>query len=165
MIAPDDAHELMFELKLHRAECQFLTGALAEAEQCLAALSSRASNTIERANVACLRVDLYTALDQGSRAIAVGLDYLRHLGIDWPPHPTDKEVLSEHERIWSQLGGRAIDELIELPLMSDAESLATLDVLTKLSVPTPIDANAAASAAMSSELPVNKRRAEPSDVL
>jgi PAS domain S-box-containing protein len=134
-------HELIFELELHRAECEFLTGALAEAEQRLAALSARVATTVERANVACLRVDLYTALDQGSRAIAVGLDYLRHLGVDWPPHPTDEEVLREYERIWSQLGGRAIEDLIELPLMSDAVSLATLDVLTKLSVPTPIDAN------------------------
>ena len=134
-------HELIFELELHRAECEFLTGALAEAEQRLAALSARVATTVERANVACLRVDLYTTLDQGSRAIAVGLDYLRHLGIEWSPHPTEEEARREYERIWSQLGGRAIEELIELPLMRDAESLATLDVLTKLSVPTPIDAN------------------------
>jgi PAS domain S-box-containing protein len=134
-------HELIFELELHRAECEFLTGALAEAEQRLATLSACVATTVERAKVACLRVDLYTMLDQGSRAIAVGLDYLRHLGIDWSPHPTDEEVFREYERIWSQIGGREIEELIELPSMSDAESLATLDVLTKLSVPTPIDAN------------------------
>jgi len=80
--------ELIFELESHRAECEFLTGALAEAEQRLAALSARAATTVERASVTCLRVDLYTALDQSSRAIAVGLDYLRHPGIDWSPHPT-----------------------------------------------------------------------------
>ena len=77
---------------------------LAEAEQRLAALSTRAANTVERATVACLRVDLYTTLDQSSRAIAVGLDYLRHLGIDWSPHPTEEEARREYERIWSQLG-------------------------------------------------------------
>ena len=102
-------HELTFALELHRAECEFLTGALAEAEQRLAALSSRAASTVERATVACLRVDLYTTLDQGSRAIAVGLDYLRHLGIDWSPHPTEEEVRREYERIWSQLGSRTIE--------------------------------------------------------
>jgi len=69
----------------------------------------------ERATVACLRVDLYTALDQSSRAIAVGLDYLRHLGIDWSPHPTDEEARREYERVWSQLGSRTIEALIELP--------------------------------------------------
>ncbi|WP_079545809.1 trifunctional serine/threonine-protein kinase/ATP-binding protein/sensor histidine kinase [Bradyrhizobium lablabi] len=128
-------HQLSFALELHRAECEFLTGALAEAEQRLAALSGRAANTVERARVACLRVDLYTTLDQSSRAIAVGLDYLRHLGIDWSPHPTEEEARREYERIWSQLGSRTIEALIDLPLMSDPASLATLDVLTKIGPP------------------------------
>jgi PAS domain S-box-containing protein len=128
-------HELTFALALHRGECEFLTGALAEAEQRLAALSSRAANTMERATVACLRADLYTTLDQGSRAISVGLDYLRHLGIDWSPHPTEEEARREYERVWSQLADRTIESLIELPLMSDPASLATLDVLAKIGVP------------------------------
>jgi PAS domain S-box-containing protein len=128
-------HELIFALELDRAECEFLTGALAEAEQRLAALSTRAASTVERATVACLRVDLYTTLDQSSRAITVGLDYFRHLGIDWSPHPTEEEARREYERIWSQLGSRTIESLIELPLMSDPASLATLDVLTKIGPP------------------------------
>jgi PAS domain S-box-containing protein len=128
-------HELTFALELHRGECEFLTGSLAEAEQRLAALSTRAADTVERATVACLRVDLYTTLDQSSRAIAVGLDYLRHLDIDWSPHPTEEEARREYERIWSQLGSRTIEDLIELPLMSDPASLATLDVLTKIGPP------------------------------
>jgi PAS domain S-box-containing protein len=138
-LLPEDSwerrHELAFALELHRAECEFLTGALAEAEQRLAALATRAANTVERATVACLRVDLYTTLDQSSRAVAVGLDYLRYLGIDWSPHPTEEEARREYERIWSRLGSRTIEELIELPLMSDPASLATLDVLTKIGPP------------------------------
>jgi predicted ATPase len=138
-LLPEDSwkrrHELTFALELHRGECEFLTGALAAAEQRVAALSTRAADTVERATVACLRVDLYTTLDQGSRAIAVGLDYLRHLGIDWSPHPTEEEARREYERIWSQLESRTIEALIELPLMSDSESLATLDVLAKIGPP------------------------------
>jgi len=105
------------------------------AEQCLNVLSTRAANMLERATVACLRVDLYTSLDQSSRAIAVGLDYLRIWAIDWSPHPTEEVARREYERIWSQLGSRTIEDLIELPLMSDPSSLATLDVLTKLGPP------------------------------
>jgi predicted ATPase/signal transduction histidine kinase/GAF domain-containing protein len=128
-------HELIFALELNQAECELLTGALAEAEQRLAALSTRAASTVERATVASLRVDLYTTLDQSSRAIAVGLDYLRHLGIDWSPHPTEEEVRREYERIWLQLGSRTIESLIELPLMTDPASLATLEFLTKIAPP------------------------------
>jgi PAS domain S-box-containing protein len=127
--------ELIFALELNRAECEFLTGALAEAEQRLAVLSTRAATTVERAAVTCLRVDLYTTLGQGGHAIGVGLEYLRHLGVEWSPHPTEEEVLRELDRLWSQIGDRAIEELVDLPLMSDPESLATLDVLIKIAAP------------------------------
>jgi predicted ATPase len=106
-----------------------------EAEERLAALSRRVANMVERATVAGLRVELYTTLDQGSRAIAVGLEYLRNLGIDWSPHPTEEEARCEYDRIWSQLENRTIEALIESPLMSDPASLATLDVLTKIGPP------------------------------
>jgi PAS domain S-box-containing protein len=127
--------ELIFPLELHRAECEYLTGELAAAEERLTMLSSRAAKTVDQSTLACLRVDLYTTLDQSDRAVAVCLAYLQHLGVEWSPHPTDEEVRREYERIWSQLGTRAIEELIDLPLMSDPESLATLDLLTRVVPP------------------------------
>src|SRR6202040_2960753 len=63
-------HELAFTLELHRAECEFLTGELTVAAERLTMLSSRAANTVERATVACLRVDLYTTLNRSDRAVA-----------------------------------------------------------------------------------------------
>jgi predicted ATPase len=127
--------ELAFALELHRAECEFLTGELAAAEERLTMLSSRTADTVELATVTCLRVDLYTTLDQSDRAVDVGLDYLRYLGVEWSPHPAAEEGRREYERIWSQLGSRAIEKLIDLALMSDPASLATMDVLTKVLPP------------------------------
>jgi PAS domain S-box-containing protein len=128
-------HELFFSLELIRAECEFLTGALAAAEQRLNVLSTRTATTIERAAVASLRADLYVTLGQSSRAVTVGLDYLRFLGIEGSPHPTDEDVRREYNRIWSQIGSRTIEDLIDLPLMTDPASLATMDVLTKVGPP------------------------------
>src|SRR5208337_2627156 len=114
-------------------ECEFLTGALAEAEAHSAELSQRGADTVERAAVAGLLIDVYTTLNRSDSAIAVGLEYLsRRLGIDWSPHPTDEEVQREYGLIWSRLGGRTIEELIDLPLMADPNSPATLDILTRL---------------------------------
>jgi PAS domain S-box-containing protein len=125
-------HEIAFRLELGRAECEFLTGQSAAAEERLAGLSARAANTVELATVACLRVDVYTTLDQSARAVDVCLDYLRHLGVEWSAHPTEEEVEREYGRIWSHLGNHAIEQLTELPLMSDPGSLATLGVVTKV---------------------------------
>ena len=51
-----------FELELHRAECEFLTGQSSAAEERLAMLSSRAATPVELATVTCLYIDLYTTL-------------------------------------------------------------------------------------------------------
>ena len=128
----DRKYHLIFPLELNRAECEFLTGQSATAENRLTELSSRASNAVGLATVTCLLVDLYTSLNQSERAVAVSLNYLRHLGLEWSPHPTAEEAQREYERIWAQLGSRAIEDLVELPLISNPAYLATLDVLTKV---------------------------------
>lgn len=128
-------HELNFALELQRAECEHATGALAQAEARLAALSTRASTTGQFATVACLRIDLAMTIGQLDQAVAIALDSLRHLGIDWPLEPTEEQVRCEYERIWSQLGDRTIEEICELPLMSDPDTLATIDLLMRVATP------------------------------
>ncbi|PPK46458.1 PAS domain S-box-containing protein [Trinickia symbiotica] len=127
--------DLIFALELERAECEFLTGELVAADERLTALSNRATNTVERASVACVQMDVCTTLDRSDRAVAVALDYLRHVGIDLSPHPTQEEARREYEQIWSRLVDRTIESLIELPLMSDPDSLATVGVLNKVLPP------------------------------
>ena len=127
--------DLIFPLELERAECEFLTGDLAAADARLTAVSKRTANSVERAAVACLHMDVCTTLGQSGSAVAVALDYLRQVGIEWSPHPTDDEARREYEQIRSQMGSCAIEDVVDMPLMSDPESLGTVDVLTKLVVP------------------------------
>jgi predicted ATPase/signal transduction histidine kinase len=128
-------HALMFALELNRAECEFLTGQLSVADERLTALSKRAVTTIERADVACLQMDVYLLLDRSDGAVAVCLDYLRHVGIEWSAHPSDDQVRHEYEQIGALLGDRAIEALIDLPLMKDPTSLVTVNALGKLFAP------------------------------
>ena len=128
-------HELTFALELNRAECEFLTGAQAKAQERLTALSTRAASTVEQATVACLRVDVYFTLDQSARAVTVGLDYLRDVGVDLPAHPSEEDARREYDRTWSRVRQQSLEEFVNLPLMSDPASLATLDVMTKVSAP------------------------------
>ena len=135
----DDAWEkqpdLMFPLELHRAECEFLTGELAASEARLSTLATRAANPVDKATVASLRIDLYTTLGRSDQAIDVCLSYLRHLGIEWSAHPTAEEARREYDRTWSLLGGRQIEELIDLPVVSAPEFVATLDILVRVLSP------------------------------
>jgi PAS domain S-box-containing protein len=130
--------DLIFALELERAECEFLTGELEAADERLTALSSRTVNTLERAALASLLIDVGLERLQPDRAVAVALDYLRQVGIEISPHPTEDEVRREYEEIWSHLGSRSIEEIAALPLMGDPESLATVEVLIKTGVPASI---------------------------
>jgi PAS domain S-box-containing protein len=123
--------DLMLALDLNRAECEFLTGELAAAEERLTVIASRATDPVDAATVACLRIDLYTTVGRSERAVDVCLIYLRRFGIDWSPHPTEDEARREYDQMWALLGGRQIESLIDLPLMSHPEFVASLDVLTK----------------------------------
>src|SRR5262249_37728448 len=138
-LLPEDKWErlqgLAFELELHSADCEVCTGALQAAEQRLAALVTRTVDNVQRCIVAQRRVDLYVILGAAERVVAVALECLRHVGIDWSAHPTEAEARREYERIWSLLGDRTIESLVDQPLMEDPEARATLDLLTSLTLP------------------------------
>ncbi|WP_437994781.1 AAA family ATPase [Sorangium sp. So ce185] len=128
-------YELIFALELHRAECEFLTGELSRAEERLSMLSRRAGDLVAFGAVTCARMALYTTMDRSDRSVEACLEYLRRVGVEWSPHPTDAEVLQEYERMWQRLEGRPIEELFDLPPMADPDCRTTIDVLSWCEAP------------------------------
>jgi PAS domain S-box-containing protein len=139
VLLPEDAwerrHDLAFALGLQRAECEFLTGGLVEAETRLAELASHAVTPSELATLTRLRIDLFMTLGGSDRAVAAGLDCLHHFGIGWSAHPTKQEVEHEFALLLRQLGDRPIESLFDLPRMVDPVACATMDVLASLVTP------------------------------
>jgi predicted ATPase/C4-dicarboxylate-specific signal transduction histidine kinase len=134
--------DLSFQLGLHRAECEFLTGDNDSADRRLIMLSSHALTAVEQSAVVCLQVDLYLTLHSPDRSIAVYLDYLQKQGVNWSSSSTSVELQREYDEVWSRLEGRTIEDLIELQPMNNPVALATLDVLVKAIAPTLLsDAN------------------------
>src|SRR4029077_12643886 len=74
---------LTFALELHQAECEFLTGALASAEERLSMLSSRPGRLVDSAAVTQVREDLFMTLRRSDRAVEGWLGYLRHRRGHW----------------------------------------------------------------------------------
>lgn len=131
----DHHYELVFRLEFHLAECEFLTGNMTAADDRLSRLAQRARLAEHIVAVVRLRITLYTALDRSDRAVEVCLEYLERTGTHWSPRPTSQEVQREYDHIWSQLGNRSIEALIDLPPMTDPDALASLDVLTEVVPP------------------------------
>jgi PAS domain S-box-containing protein len=131
----DENYELIFSIECDTAECELLTADMAAAENRLSMLVPRAKTEHDVAVVARLRLTLYTTLDRSDRAVEACLQYLRRGGTNWSPHPTSDEVQREYNRIWSQVGSRQIEELIDVPLMTDPNILDALEVLAEVVTP------------------------------
>ncbi|HYZ33479.1 MAG TPA: AAA family ATPase [Crenalkalicoccus sp.] len=128
-------YRLTFDLELNSAECEYLMGELAPAEERLAMLSTRARTTVDSAAVAGMRINLYTTLDQSDNAVRVGLEFLRRVEGPWSLHATAEEVRQEYDQLWRRLGAGSIEALLDLPPMRDPDRCATMDVLTVLTSP------------------------------
>ncbi len=131
----DFNYDLIFSIEYLMAECELLTADMGAAENRLSMLAQRAKSGHDIAVVTRLRLTLYTTLDRSNRGVELCLEYLRHLGTDWSPTPTRDEVMREYDRIRSLVGNRQIEELIDLPLMTDPDILDVLDVLTEAVTP------------------------------
>ena len=128
----DSQYELTFRLGLEGAECQFLTANFDAAENLIGELLQRAVSKVDQAVVYRLKVQLHEMKGEYSQAVASGLICLKLFGIDIPAHPTQEQVQAEYETVWQALNGRPIESLIDLPLMTDPEVQAAMEVLSCL---------------------------------
>ncbi|MEA3115280.1 MAG: hypothetical protein QOG58_5079, partial [Caballeronia sp.] len=128
-------YELMFSLWLERAECGFLTGDLDRAERLIGELLQRRASKVDRAATYHLKVELHVVKSENLQAVDSALACLRLFGIDLPAHPTQEQVQAEYETVWRNVGGRPIESLIDLPLMTDPELAAAMRMLSALHPP------------------------------
>ena len=131
-------YELMFAMEYVMAECELLTADKVAAESRILKLAQRAGNRHHFCVATRLRVTLYMTLDRSDLCIEVFLDWLRREGTVWATHPSRDDVMLEFDRIWSLLGDRQIEDLIDLPLITDPDLLDTLDVFTEIMTPSQV---------------------------
>jgi PAS domain S-box-containing protein len=128
-------YQLMFGLWLERAECELLSGNFGKAEQLIVELLQRAASKVDKAAVYHLKVQIHVAKSENPQGVDSALTCLGMFGIDLPAHPTQEQVQAEYEAVWQSLDGRPIESLINLPLMTDPEQQAALQVLSVLGPP------------------------------
>jgi len=128
-------YELTFSLWLERAESELLSGNFEKAEQLIVELLQRGASKVDQAAVYHLKVQFHVMKSENQQAVASALTCLRLFGIDLPAHPTLEQVQAEYETVWQTLNGRPIESLIDLPLMTDPELQAAMQVLSVLSPP------------------------------
>ena len=131
----DHSYPLIFTIECLMAECELLTADKTAAEARLTLLPQRAKNRHDYCLATRLRLTLYMTLDRPDKAVDVFLGWLRSDGTVWARHPTRDDALREYGRMWAMLGKREIEELVDLPLITDPDVLDTVDVFTEIVTP------------------------------
>jgi predicted ATPase/signal transduction histidine kinase len=141
-LLPSDCWEqhyrLTFEMEFNIATCEAFASDVtshANADARLVHLLESANNLPDIARVASARVSFYSALGESVRAVKIGLDYLRGVGIDWIKNPSDEAVDGELQALQTSRYGRSMEQLLDLPLMADPDWLATMSVLAEILAP------------------------------
>jgi PAS domain S-box-containing protein len=129
------SYELALGLWLEGAECECLSGNLDEAERLIGEVLARGTSKIDKAAVYRLKVDVHVLKSENKEAVESALECLRLFGIAISPHPLPEDVEAEYRKVWSTLGERSIESLIDLPLMTDVEMQAAMRVLSVLFAP------------------------------
>jgi PAS domain S-box-containing protein len=125
-------YELTYPLWLERAECELLSGNFEKAEQLIVELLRRGASKVDQAAVYRLKVLCHVLKSENEQAVASALACVRLFGIDLPAHPAWEQVQAEYESMWQTLDERPIESLIDLPLMTDPELQAAMQVLADL---------------------------------
>jgi len=132
VVTDQQRRDLVFELEIHRTECEFLTGEVTSAEERLRMLSSRTLSVAERAAVVCIQADIYLALQTPERVLLEGAACLRQAGFAIPLRPTESDARTVFDGTCSRLDGIGINEVAALPIMTNPTSRAILNMLPKL---------------------------------
>ncbi|WP_224245601.1 trifunctional serine/threonine-protein kinase/ATP-binding protein/sensor histidine kinase [Hyalangium gracile] len=127
--------ELAFKVRLERASSELMTGHSAEALQLTEELLSHARSLTEIADAYTVKNEILLIGGDIDAAASCLLECLARLGMPMKLRPTWEEVVAAHDEVWELLGERPIPSLLELPLMTDANTQVVMRVLSLLFAP------------------------------
>lgn len=124
-------YELAFTLHRELAECEYLCGNFEEAEQHFDFLLQKAKTNLEKAEIYNLKIIQNENRANYAEAVRAGREGLKLLGIELPESEKEKVAAldSEMQLIQKNLGGRKIEDLIDLPVMADSEMKMSMKLL------------------------------------
>lgn len=125
-------YQLSFDLHFERAECNWMCSNFDQSVQQFTDLLTHSKTKLEKAKIYRMGVELYTGKTNLVRAVACGIDGLNLFGIEVVAHPSSTQVLEQYENLWQLMAGREIEDLLDLPLMTDEEIRSALDILQAL---------------------------------
>ncbi|MGB3402849.1 MAG: serine/threonine-protein kinase PknK, partial [Microcoleaceae cyanobacterium] len=128
-------YELTLNLHVVAAETAYLNGDFESMEVMVVKVLQAAQTILDKVKIYEIKINALTSQSQMSEAIAVGENVLRQLGVEFSSEADDALTGKALQTLASQLQGKQIEELIDLPVMSDQRIIAAMQLLAMLFAP------------------------------
>ncbi len=128
-------YKLTLNLYVAATEATYLNADLEVMEQMAAQVLQNAQTILDKIKIYEILIATQTAQNKMLDAIAVGREALRLLGIDLPTEPDGALIGKALQSLKSQLHEKQIHELADLPLMTNPQTQAAMQLLRMLPGP------------------------------
>ncbi|MBE9226142.1 AAA family ATPase [Phormidium sp. LEGE 05292] len=128
-------YELTLALHTEAAEAAYLSGDFDRMEKLASVVESCAKMLLDKVKVYEVQVQAYMAQNKLQEALNTGLQVLKQLGVEFPSEPNPSDIGQALGETASILSGTRIEDLIELPQMSDRYKLAAMKLLSSIFAP------------------------------
>lgn len=128
-------YELTLKLYVAAAEVAYLNADFDGMEEMAAQVLENAQTILDKIKIYEIQIVAQTAQSKTLEAIAVARDALWQLGVELPTEADEALIGKALQSLASQLSGRKIEELIDLPVMSDPQTQAAMPILAMLFAP------------------------------
>ncbi len=128
-------YDLTLNLHLETLEAHYVNTQFEEAETLCTVVLEKAQELLDQVKVYELQIQSYIARFQFQLAIITALETLEKLGVVLPEKVTEQRINQEYKSLKLLLQDKPIEDLFELPDMSDPYKLAAIRILLAVTAP------------------------------
>jgi predicted ATPase/signal transduction histidine kinase len=123
---------LMLALHEGAAAAAYLCGDFAQMEYWVSGILAQKLEPLDRVTTYEIQIQAHTTQSQYAEAIAIGRNALKQFNIHLPEQPTPADIVPALQEVAELLKGRIAHDLLDLPVMTDAVSLASMQLLSSI---------------------------------
>lgn len=125
-------YELTLALHSEAAEAAFLSGDFAGMHRFVEIVKNHAKTLLDKIKVYEVQIQAYMGQNRLLEAVNTGLQVLKLLGVEFPQEPNASDIGQALAETAAMLGETRIEDLVDLPQMSDSYKLAAMRLLSSI---------------------------------
>ncbi len=125
-------YDLTLALSVGAAEAAYLAAEFEQMNQLASQILENATNLLDQVKVYQILILAQVMQNQSLAAINIALPVLKRLNVNLPAKPGMLHILAGLLEIKWILAGKTVEDLVNLPKMSDAAAVATMELLSSI---------------------------------